>query len=227
LKKFTPIVDIVEGAVKRLHTKNNDQDFSSPTTEGKFQYQRAYALSRDLREQLVCYSVDQFKQIESQNALVYATSSIRHSVPILTSCRNRASVTAHKIIETASSSYVLAQSKVHDLSDTMLAELKKVQAGTYQLPSQVQSSLKDVSDGLTTSIHELSGILSSDAPLNEKAGKVKDTVQQKVQPLLDATTSRVQEILKAISTRGQETKEAAEKKAKEKTQNGSANGHTE
>jgi len=131
--------------------------------------------------------------------------------------RHRASVTAQTIIESASSSYVLAQSKVHDLSDTMLAELKKIQASTYQLPSQVQSSLKDVSDGLTASIHELGGIISSDVPLNEKASKVKDTVQQKVQPLLDAATSRVQEILKAISSRGQEVKE--------NVQNGSANGH--
>lgn len=109
----------------------------------------------------------------------------------------------------------------------MLTELKGIQAGARQLPSQVQSSLKDVSDGLTTSIHDLSGILSSDAPLNEKAGKVKDTVQQKVQPLLDAATSRVQEILRAISSRGQEAKETAEDSVKEKTQNGSANGHTE
>ena len=101
----------------------------------------------------------------------------------------------------------------------MLSELKKVQAGTSKLPSQVQSSLKDISDGLTTSIHELSGILSSDAPFNEKAGKAKDTVQQKIQPLLDAATSRVQEILKVISSRGQE--------AKENAQNGSANGHPE
>jgi hypothetical protein len=152
---------------------------------------------------------------------------ICHRAHIITISRNRASVTAHKIIETASSSYVLAQSKVHELSDTMLAELKRIQAGTYKLPSQVQSSLKDVSDGLTTSIHDLSGILSSDAPLNEKAGKIKDTVQQKVQPLLDAATSRVQEILKAVSSRGQEAKETAEGKAKEKTQNGAANGHTQ
>ena len=69
LKKFAPIVNIVEDACKRMHTKNGNQDVQSPTA--KFQYQRAYALSRDLQEQLARYSVDQFKQIESQNALVY------------------------------------------------------------------------------------------------------------------------------------------------------------
>jgi len=209
-QKFTPIVNIVEGAVKKLHTKNGDQDIQSTMTESKFQYQRAYYLSRDLRGQLARYSVEQFKEIERQNVLV-----------------KRASVTAHKIIETASSSYVLAQSKAHELGDTMLTELRKIQTSTYQLPSQVQSSLKDVSDGLTTSIHELSCIISSDAPLNEKAGKLKDTVQQKVQPLLDAATSRVQEILKVISSHGQEAKERAQEKVQESTQNGSANGHSE
>lgn len=225
-KKFTPIVDIVEGAVKRLHTRNGDQDIQSTTAEGKFQYERAYALSRDLREQLARYSVEQFKQIESQNVLVCVKSliSICHCTDTATRS-NRASATAHKIIETASSSYVLVQSKVHDLSDTMLTELKRIQTSTYQLPSQVQSNLKDVSDGLTTSIHELSGIISSDAPLNEKAGKVKDTVQQKVQPLLDAATSRVQDILKVISSRGQEAGERAQEKVQESRQNGSANGH--
>jgi hypothetical protein len=212
-----------------LHTKNGSQDTQLPTTDTKFQYQRAYALSRDLRDQLARYSAEQFKQIESQSALVYVNLCLSQFVITLISPihRNRASLTAHKIIETASSSYALAQSKVHDLSDTMLTELKKIQTSTYQLPSQVQSSLKDVSDGLTTSIHELSGILSSDAPINEKAGKVKDTVQQKVQPLLDAATSRVQEILKVISSRGQEAKDSVQEKAQESTQNGSANGHTE
>jgi hypothetical protein len=106
----------------------------------------------------------------------------------------------------------------------MLTELKKIQSSTYQLPSQVQSSLKDVSDGLTTSIHELSGIISSDIPLNEKAVKVKGTVQQKVQPLLDSATSRVQEILKVISSRGHEAKERAQEKAQQIPQNGTANG---
>lgn len=79
LKKFTPIVDIVEDAVMKMHTKNGDQDVQSPTAENKFQYQRAYALSCDLRDQLARYSVDQFKQIESQNALVYATSYLNLS----------------------------------------------------------------------------------------------------------------------------------------------------
>ena len=74
MKKFAPIVNIVEGACKMMHTKNGDEGVQSPTT--KFQYQRAYALSIDLQEQLTRFSVDQFKQIESQNALVYVGSLI-------------------------------------------------------------------------------------------------------------------------------------------------------
>lgn len=78
MKKFTPIVDIVEGAVKKLHSKNGDQDIDLATNDNKFQYQRAYALSRDLRGQLTRYSVEQFRQIESQNVLVY----VKHILPI-------------------------------------------------------------------------------------------------------------------------------------------------
>jgi len=64
-----------------LHTKNGDHDVQTPTAENKFQYQRAYDLSRDLREQLARYSVEQFKQIESQNALVYVKTSYLYLSP--------------------------------------------------------------------------------------------------------------------------------------------------
>ena len=78
-------MNIVEDAVKRLHTKNGDHDVQTSTAENKFQYQRAYDLSRDLREQLARYSVEQFKQIESQNALVYVKPliSICHRADII------------------------------------------------------------------------------------------------------------------------------------------------
>ena len=84
MKKFTPIVDIVEDVAKRLHAKNGDDHDVASTTEGKFQYQRAYVLSRDLREQLARYSLEQFKQIERQNVLVYVTSLTSQFVIALT-----------------------------------------------------------------------------------------------------------------------------------------------
>ena len=76
----------------------------------QFQYQRAYALSKELRDTLYLYSAEQIQQIREQNALV-----------------QRAAATAQSFSEIAASSYDAAQSKVHALSDTMLTELQKVQ----------------------------------------------------------------------------------------------------
>jgi len=100
MKKFTPIVDIVEGAVKKLHVKNGVEETQPTTPESKFQYQRAYALSRDLRGQLARYSVDQFKEIESQNVLV--------SVKSLISIRPR----AHKVFHSNRASLTLTKSLI-------------------------------------------------------------------------------------------------------------------
>jgi len=194
----------VEVAVGKLQSKNGDEAPKSPSTsEAQYQYQRAFALSKDFREQLYYYSSDQLKQIEKQSVLV-----------------QRATSTAHSVSDAASSSFVAVQSKVYGLSDTMLQELQKIQASTSTLPQQVQSSLKDISDGLADSIHDISEVLRTDLPFNEKVAKVGATVQDKVNPLLASASTRVQEILKAISTKGKETKDTAEDKV-----NGHVNGN--
>jgi len=190
-QKFTPIVDYVEVAVNKLQSKNGGDAPKSPSTpDAQYQYQRAFALSNDLREQLIYFSTDQFKQLEQQSVLV-----------------QRATSTAHSISDQASLSIAAAQTKVHALSDTMLQELQRIQSSTSKLPQQVQNSLKDVSDGISDSIHDISEVLRTDLPLNEKVTKVATTVQERVNPLLAAASTRVQEILKAISSKGQEAKE--------------------
>jgi hypothetical protein len=77
----------------------------------KFQYQRAYALSKDLSEQLLSFSAEQINQVKAQNAYV-----------------QRAAEAAQRVSEVASTSYGAAQEKVHAVSDVMLQELHKVQA---------------------------------------------------------------------------------------------------
>jgi hypothetical protein len=49
-------------------------------------------------------------------------------------------------------------------------------------------------------VNELTTVLKSDLPLNEKVGKVGVTVQERVTPLLEAATVRVQETIKAATT---------------------------
>ncbi|OBZ67702.1 Perilipin-2 [Grifola frondosa] len=152
--------------------------------DAKYQYQRAYILSKDLRDQLLTYSTEQINQIKAQSVLV-----------------QRASATAESISSLATNSYGAAQVKVQGLSDTMLSELQKIQASTAALPSTLQSSFNDISTHLSSTITDLSAVLTSQDPLPEKVHKVRDTVQERVQPLLDAAAVRVQEILGAVKGR--------------------------
>lgn len=75
---------------------------------------------------------------------------------------------------------------------------------------------------MASTISDISSILTSSDPLQEKVHKVRDTVQQRVNPLLEATSARVQEILNSL--RG---KAAAEKPtaAANGSGNGTANGN--
>lgn len=95
--------------MNKFHS-NGTEDKPTESPEAQFQYQRAYFLTKDLRDQLYTYSTEQINQIKTQSVLV-----------------QRASATASSLSELASSSYGAAQSRVHSLSDTMVAELQKVQ----------------------------------------------------------------------------------------------------
>lgn len=75
---------------------------------------------------------------------------------------------------------------------------------------------------MSAAITDISSILTSSDPLQDKVGKVRDTVQQRVNPLLEVTSARVQEIL--ASLRGKAAAEKQQAVAHENG-NGSANGN--
>ncbi len=89
---------------------NGDADRPAEGLEAKYQYQRAYKISKELRDQLYTYSSEQINQIKTQNVVL-----------------QRASATAHTLTELATNSYGTAQTRVHKLSDKMLSELRKVE----------------------------------------------------------------------------------------------------
>ena len=62
-KRLAPVVDYL---VSRLGTQEG-----ASQTESKYQYQRAYALSRDLKDQILDYSNAQLHQLQTSSALVY------------------------------------------------------------------------------------------------------------------------------------------------------------
>ncbi|EMD35662.1 hypothetical protein CERSUDRAFT_116400 [Gelatoporia subvermispora B] len=196
-QRMAPIVDYFEIAVQKLNGKTSaTEPPSSP--DSQFQYQRAFTLSKDLSDQLRTYSTEQINQLRQQSVLV-----------------ERAAATAESISAAASGSVTAAQRQVHALSDTMLQELHKIQAQTATLPSTLQASFHDISTHLTSTINDLTAILTSQEPMHEKVNKVRVTVQDRVHPLLEAATSRVQVLLSTVAVRS------------EQVQNDEAqNGHT-
>ncbi|KAH9924081.1 lipid droplet-associated perilipin protein [Fomitopsis serialis] len=189
-QRFAPIVDYFQLAVSKIYpVTNGSAEPAHPET--KYQYQRAYALSKELTEQLRTYSTEQLNQLKTHNALV-----------------KRASGTAHDISTLASTSYGTAQTKVHTLSDTMLTELHQVRATTAALPAHAQAAFSDISQQLSSTISDLTVILKSEEPVHAKVTKVKETVQERVQPILAAAAARVQEMLSVVRARvGEKTEQ--------------------
>jgi hypothetical protein len=67
-QQFAPIVDYFEIAVTRLISETGT---ASPHYETRYQYQRALALSKTLKDNIYVYSNEQFKQLQAQSAIVY------------------------------------------------------------------------------------------------------------------------------------------------------------
>lgn len=104
------MVDYIEVAVNKIHSTTGSPELKPVADAPKFQYQRAFALSKDLSDQLVSFSSEQINQIKAQNA--YVQSAV---------------AAAQHVSEVASTSYGAAQEKVQAVSDVMLQELQKVQ----------------------------------------------------------------------------------------------------
>ncbi|KAK7685449.1 hypothetical protein QCA50_011312 [Cerrena zonata] len=205
-QKFAPIVDYFEVAVNKLHSASGSPAESPTSERPKYQYQRAVALSKDLTADIVNYSTEQVNQLKAQNALLH-----------------KAAETAEKVRTLASTSYGAAQEKVQALSDVMLQELHKVQASTANLPTAVQTSFQDISAGLNKTITDLSAILTSSEPIPDKVHRVRDTVQERVEPLLAASAARVQEILNTVL--GKSAADKPTEETTEPTQSTESNGH--
>ncbi|KAF8219643.1 hypothetical protein L208DRAFT_1448686 [Tricholoma matsutake] len=187
-QRFAPIVDYMEVAVTRLNS--NSEAGPSTQPDSKYQYQRAFALSKSIFE----YSNDQVKQLQAQFVII-----------------QRATETAQSITQLASSSITSASTRIHSLSDTMLVELQKLQASTSaisaslqsqasqlqtQIPPQVQQTYAELSSSLSSAVTDFRAILTTkDLPLQEKVGRVGHEVQERVAPLLESFKKGISELL--------------------------------
>ncbi|KAH9478236.1 hypothetical protein JR316_0008689 [Psilocybe cubensis] len=225
-RRFAPIVDYFEVTVSRL---NNSEAGPSTPPDAQYQYQRALALSKTLGENIYDYSNEQLKHFQAQSVIA-----------------QKASETAASISTVASSSLASAQNRIHTLSDTMLAELQKLQASTNslttslqaslqnsasqlqsQLPSQIQQSYADLSAALTSTVNELTTIITTkDLPLQEKVARVGKEVQERVHPLLETVKKGVSEVLARSKEARVVAEPAAEpKEAEAEVKEANGNGH--
>ncbi|KAF9477880.1 lipid droplet-associated perilipin protein [Pholiota conissans] len=205
-QRFAPIVDYFAVAVSRL---NSSEAGPSTPPDAQYQYQRALALSKTLRENIYEFSNEQLKQFQAQSVIA-----------------QKASETAHSISAVASSSLANAQTRIHTLSDTMLAELQKLQTSTTELSAslqntlsnsatqfqsqvpQIQQSYADLTAAISATVNELSTIITTkDLPVQEKVTRVSKEVQDRVHPLLEAVKKGVSEVLSRVKPT-EETKES-------------------
>jgi len=188
--RFSPVLDYVEIIVCRLNGSKN-----SPTpSDTKYQYQRAFALTKSFGGSLYVLSNDQLKHIQAQSVMV-----------------QKASDTAQSIRAATSSTLASAHSRVAGLSDNMLAELVKLQKSVVsfkdslqnsassqiqmQMP-QIHQSYADLSAALSSAASELRGIITNqELPLQEKLGRVGTEVCERIQPLLESMKSGVSKVL--------------------------------
>lgn len=206
-------MDYFEVTVSRL---NNSEAGPSTPPDAKYQYQRALALSKTLGGNIYIYSNDQLKYLQAQSVIAYvflpSYSFEKASNFIVIS--QKASETAQSITAIASSSISTAQTRIHGLSDNMLAELQKLQTPTSQMAAslqcsvqdsathiqsqipQIQQAFADLTTSLSSTVQDLSAIVTQkDIPLNEKVSRVSKEVSDRVNPLLEKVLKTASETL--------------------------------
>jgi len=101
----------------------------------------------------------------------------------------------------------------------MLTELTSLQKSAAQLPAHAQAGLHGLSDRVGVVATDVNNIVRSEAPVSEKLSKLREAVEQQVQPLLAGASAKVNNALNAVRGKTEETAEKANG-----TANGMANG---
>jgi hypothetical protein len=76
-----------------------------------------------------------------------------------------------------------------------------------------------VQEGIASTISDLSSVIKSDLPVNEKVSKVRLTVQDHVTPVLETAAVRLQDAIRSL-TRGDAVGEDGIPQSTEKSNNG-------
>lgn len=100
------------------------------------------------------------------------------------------------------------------MSESLVQQLHQVQGSMAALPGQAHAQFEPVQQHIGRTIHDLSDILKTDAPLNDKLTRVSSTVRESVTPVLDAAADAIRAVIQRAEGTAQQTAQTA--------QNGSA-----
>jgi uncharacterized protein YoxC len=81
------------------------------------------------------------------------------------------------------------------------------------LPANLQAAFQPIQTNIAGTVHDLSEVLKSDAPLNDKVHRVSATVRERVTPILDVAADAIRTVV-----------QRAETASNQNTTNGTANG---
>ncbi|KAF8499518.1 hypothetical protein JB92DRAFT_3124838 [Gautieria morchelliformis] len=176
-QSLTPLVDSFSFVVKKIDADADSKAKSDSTADAddEYQVQRAYALLRVLKDDIVSTPGD------DQNALVKnihatLTSFTQQSSALLAAVRSRSEGAA---------------SRVNVLAQAVLSELEKLAPLVSSVTSKTSCTLRDTTSNLRT-------ILSSDDPLGQKIPKVGTAVQAGVKDVVEDIVEKVRAILEEI-----------------------------
>ena len=79
-------------------------------------------------------------------------------------------------------------------------------------------------DKISGTISDLSGVIKSDLPVNEKVTKVRATVQDHVTPVLETAAARLQDAIRVLTARA-DAEAAKEDEATPSAENGDDASH--
>ena len=79
-------------------------------------------------------------------------------------------------------------------------------------------------DKISGTISDLSGVIKSDLPVNEKVTKVRATVQDHVTPVLETAAARLQDAIRVLTARA-DAEAAKEDEAAPSAENGDDASH--
>jgi hypothetical protein len=209
--RLTPLVDLLESILVRLHarpessTTSSDPSVDTPgastsTAAEKAQVTRAKELVFGAKDHIIVLTTEQAKALRNQNVYIQRAADqadalnstlAAHYASVQSGISSQYQNTQAGIAAYKGKGVELskgAQEKVHALSQGVIAELEKIQATTASLPTQIQTTFKPLTDEIGTTLLQVKAVVTSqEEPLtmSEKVSKVSEVLKGHIGPIVE------------------------------------------